>query len=75
MFDRKDDLHMANTRKDSKGRGLHVGEQQRKDMILKTTKPFTDRHGIGLKKSLEIRKVVFLLIVFFFLSLGNPPFM
>ena len=33
MFDRKDDLHMANTRKDSKGRGLHVGEQQRKDGV------------------------------------------
>ncbi|MDY4096057.1 MAG: ATP-binding protein [Lachnospiraceae bacterium] len=31
------------------------GEQQRKDMILKTTKPFTDRHGIGLK---NVKKIV-----------------
>lgn len=31
------------------------GEQQRKDMILKTAKPFTDRHGIGLK---NVKKIV-----------------
>lgn len=31
------------------------GEQQKKDIILKTTKPFKDQHGIGLK---NVKKIV-----------------